>query len=447
MRIESQGFAQVATGPVSKNLIRLFYMTDNVKKQTGVLDRNIKPLPVKQVGVLGAGTMGGGIAQLFADRGLKVRMKDLSNKALMLGLQEASRLWTNKLKRRRITKSEVQQRQNALSASLTYEGFGQMDVVVEAVVEDLSIKKAVFSQLSEKCHDQCLIATNTSSLSVTEMAQAYKKPENVVGMHFFNPVHRMPLVEIIRGEQSSDQAVTTVFQLAKKMGKTPLVVKDSPGFLVNRLLLPYLQEAVYLLDEGYPIGLIDEVYRHFGMPMGPLRLMDEVGIDVIVKVSQIFYQSFGQRAKPSALTARLYDSGLYGKKTKKGFYCYNDKGKEIGENTSLYKDFNLPTKDTLSEGVEQDILDRGLYAMVNEANRLLAEEVVASPEDVDLGMIMGTGFPPFRGGLLRFADQTGISHIQTRLEQFQGSYGQRFEPSPTLKEMTQAQDPCFYHLK
>ena len=269
MKIEAHGFGQVATTDVSKNLIRLFYMTEAIKKQTGVSDKSVEILPIKQVGVLGAGTMGGGIAHLFADKGLKVRMKDITTKALSLGLKEAHRLWGTQLKRRRMTKFDLQKKQSLLSAGISYDGFKQMDFIVEAVIEDISIKKTVITELSKKCHDKCIIATNTSSLSVTQIAEAHNKPENVVGMHFFNPVHKMPLVEVIRGEKSSDEAIATTFHLAKKMGKMPVVVKDRPGFLVNRLLLPYLNEAIYLLEEGYSIDWIDEVFVHFGMPMGP----------------------------------------------------------------------------------------------------------------------------------------------------------------------------------
>ena len=248
-----------------------------------------------------------------------------------------------------------------------------MDFVVEAVIEDMDIKKAVIAELSNKCHDKCIIATNTSSLSVTQMAEAHSRPENVVGMHFFNPVHKMPLVEVIRGEKSSDEAIATTFYLAKKMGKTPVVVKDRPGFLVNRLLLPYLNEAVYLLEEGYPINLIDEVFVHFGMPMGPLRLIDEIGIDVSVKVAHVFHQSFGERAKPAPLMSSLSDpklsEGRYGKKSKKGFYIYNSKSQEVGVDVNFYDQFKITARQEISsdEEIEEKVLMRPLYAMINEA--------------------------------------------------------------------------------
>ena len=449
MKIESHGFSQVATTDVSKNLISLFYMTEAIKKQTGLLDKtSIKMPSIGHVGVLGAGVMGGGIAYLAADKGFKVRMKDLNTKALMLGLKEAHRLWNMQLKRRRMTKSDMKKKQNLLSASTNYDGFGQMDFVIEAVVEDMDVKKTVISQLSKKCHNRCIIATNTSSLSVTQMAEAYSRPENVVGMHFFNPVYKMPLVEVIRGEKSSDQAIATTFDLAKKMGKIPIVVKDCPGFLVNRLLLPYLNEAVYLLEEGYPIGFIDQVFVHFGMPMGPLRLIDEIGIDVAVKVARIFHQNFGDRVKPSKLMLRLSDPNLsqkrYGKKGKKGFYLYNSKSEQIGEDVDFYKQFKITTNQEISDTLEQDILARGLYAMINEAGYALEDQIVERPEDVDLAMIMGIGFPPFRGGLLRFADTVGIDKIVKQLDEFNKKYGKRFECISFLKNLSQSKIPQFY---
>ena len=449
MKIEAHGFSQVVTTEVSKNLIRLFYMTEAIKKQTGISNtKDVKTLPVQQVGVLGAGTMGGGIAHLFADKGLKVRMKDITTKALSLGLKEAHRLWSTQLKRRRITKFDLQKKQSLLSASTSYEGFKQMDFIVEAVIEDMNIKKTVMAQLSKKCHDKCIIATNTSSLSVTEMAEAHNKPENVVGMHFFNPVHKMPLVEVIRGEKSSNEAIATTFYLAKKMGKIPVVVKDRPGFLVNRLLLPYLNEAVYLLAEGYPIEWIDEVFVHFGMPMGPFRLLDAIGIDVAVKVANIFYQNFGERVKPSPLMSSLSDpkisEGHYGKKSKKGFYIYNSKSQEIGVNINFYDQFKITERQEPSEEVEDEILTRPLYAMINEAGLALEEQLVEKPEDVDLAMIMGTGFPPFRGGLLRYVDTVGVDKIAKKLDILHKEHGRHFECSSYLKNLASSENPKFY---
>ncbi len=433
MKIESHGFAQVATTDVSRNLIRLFYIMEAKKKQTGLskgISREDIPI-IRHIGVLGAGTMGGGIAHLATDHGFKVRMKDITTEALSLGLQEAHRLWNKSLKRKFMTKSEYEQRQNLLTVTTNYDGFKMMNVVIEAVVEDMQVKKTVISELSQRCKSECIIATNTSSLSVSEMADAHHQPENVVGMHFFNPVHKMPLIEVIRGEESSDLAIATVFRLARYMGKMPIVVNDSPGFLVNRLLLPYLNEAVYLLEEGYPISWIDQAFLDFGMPMGPLRLIDEVGIDVAVKVAHILHQGFGERAKPAKLMQKLSKSSRLGIKNKKGFYLYDKKAKETGEDKSFYDEFKIiiDQNKVSEEAIENEIIARPLYAMINEAARALEENVVEKPEDVDFAMIMGIGFPPFRGGLLQYAQQVGIDHIVQRLDELEEKHGERFSPS------------------
>lgn len=240
--VEMEAFCQVAVSEISKHLINLFFMMEDIKKQTGVADPQVNARPVKHMAVLGAGTMGGGIALLAADNGIKVRMKDITNEALALGYKAAADVWLKDLKRRKIAKHDFERKMSLISGGMDFAGFGNADLVVEAIVEDMEIKKKVIAETAKHCPEHCLIATNTSSLSVTEMAKAHPRPENFLGMHFFNPVHKMPLVEVIRGPQTSDEAVATVFEASKKMGKIPVVVKDGPGFLVNRLLLPYMIE-------------------------------------------------------------------------------------------------------------------------------------------------------------------------------------------------------------
>ena len=287
--VEMAAFGKVAVTDVSKHLINLFFMMEGIKKKTGVADPNVKPLPVKNLAVMGAGTMGGGIAYVAADKGIITRMKDISNDALAIGFAAARKIWNKKLKRRRITKYDLDQKMNLISGGLDFSGFKSSDVVVEAIIEDMKIKKSVLAETESNCGENCIIATNTSSLSVSEMGADLKRPENFLGMHFFNPVDKMPLVEVIRGEKTSDEAVATIFDLSKRMGKTPVVVKDGTGFLVNRLLLPWMSEAVYMLEEGCDMAQVDRWYTHkFGMPMGPFRLMDEVGLDVCVKIIKIF---------------------------------------------------------------------------------------------------------------------------------------------------------------
>lgn len=439
LEIELAGFCEVAVTDVSKNLINVFYLMESVKKKTGVAG-DVKPLPVKSIGVLGAGTMGGGIAYVAADRGIEVRMKDISHAAIALGLRHAGELWGKLVKRKKIDRYELGRKMNLVSGGLDYAGFGQLDVVVEAIVEDMGIKKKVIGETAGKCKPSCVIATNTSSLSVTEMAKGHPHPENFVGMHFFNPVHKMPLVEVIRGEMSSDVAVATVFDLAKKMGKLPVVVKDGPGFLVNRILVPYLIEAAWLLQDGMSIETVDRRYKkEFGMPMGPFTLMDEIGIDVCIKVSKIFHESLGDRIMiPPVMKKLAENKERLGKKSKKGFYLYDDKGKQLEIDQTIYSELGLgQPSDRLSA---DETIRRGIFPMVNEAAMALIEEkIVETADEVDLAMITGTGFPPFRGGLLRYADTIGAKVICDELEVLASKYGARFKPCTSLNHMAKSE--------
>jgi 3-hydroxyacyl-CoA dehydrogenase / enoyl-CoA hydratase / 3-hydroxybutyryl-CoA epimerase len=443
LRIEMEAFADVAVSDVSKHLINIFFLTEGIKKQTGVADPSVRPLPVEQIGVLGAGTMGGGIAQLAADNGIAARMKDISVEAIALGYRAAAEIWQKEIKRKRLNKYELEQKLSLLSGGLDYSGFGHCDLVIEAIVEDMNIKKKVIAETVKHCPSGALIATNTSSLSVTEMATAHPMPQNFLGMHFFNPVHRMPLVEVIRGPQTSDQAVATVFDCAKRMGKFPVVVKDGPGFLVNRLLMPYLIEAMFILQDGMDVERVDRAYTHtFGMPMGPFRLMDEVGLDVCAKVVKIFHQALGERIEVPALLEKLQGSGRLGKKNGRGFYLYDEKGKELSVDRKVYKDLGVGERS--NKLTEKEILERGIFTMINEAALVLIEErIVESPESVDLAMIMGTGFPPFRGGLLRYADTLGTKYVATELELYAARLGKRLTPSHPLANLAK-NDRRFY---
>ena len=307
--------------------------------------------------------------------------------------------------------------------------------MIEAIVEDMKIKQRVIAEAASHCRPDCIIATNTSSLSVTEMSKGHPNPAQFVGMHFFNPVNKMPLVEVIRGSQTSDVAVATIFELSKKMGKIPVVVKDGPGFLVNRLLMPYLMEAMFILEEGADIKDVDDAYvRDFGMPMGPFTLLDEIGIDVAVKVAKIFKESLGARVTVPPLMLKLAETGRLGRKNRKGFYHYDERGRRLEIDTSIYDVLGL--KAPHSSMKRDEMVARGVYAMINEASLALIEErIVDTPEEVDLAMIMGTGFPPFRGGLLRFADSIGSRKIVDSLEVFATQFGERLRPSTPLRNM------------
>ncbi len=443
MQIERDHFAECALTSISKNLIHVFYLTEMVKKQTGVTGESVKAKEVKSIGILGAGTMGGGIAYVAADRGVDVRMKDLNFDAIGKGLKHARDLWSKLVKKKVITSYEFTQKMNRVTGGTDYSGFKSLDVVIEAIVEDMGIKQKVIGETAGQMRDDALIVTNTSSLSVTEMSKGHPKPENFAGMHFFNPVHKMPLVEIIRGEKSSDQTIATIFELTKKMGKMPVVVKDGPGFLVNRLLLPYLGEAAFLLEEGMDIEKVDQAFvKEFGMPMGPFTLMDEIGLDVCVKVLKIFKKSFGARIEIAGIMEKLESSGRLGKKNSKGFYLYDSSGKRGQVDDSVYTDLGL--KAPTSPLPMKECLERGAFAMVNEcALALIEDRIVATPEEVDLAMIMGTGFPPFKGGLCKYADSVGSKYIADQLEIYAAKGAARLKPTQPLKNMAKT-DRKFY---
>jgi 3-hydroxyacyl-CoA dehydrogenase/enoyl-CoA hydratase/3-hydroxybutyryl-CoA epimerase len=357
-------------------------------------------------------------------------MKDLTNQALALGVQSASKIFQKQVQRKRMTSRQYLQKLNLIAPVVDYSGFHTTDVVVEAIVENIDIKMKVLKDLESHVSSNCVIASNTSSLSISKMQTALGQPERFVGMHFFNPVNKMPLIEVIRGEKTSDEAVATIFQFSKQLGKTPIVVKDSPGFLVNRLLLPYLNEATYLLAEGVPIPEIDRVLLKFGMPMGPMELIDEVGIDVGEKVSHILHDAFGARMNPAPLNKKATSAGRLGKKTGKGLYSYEGPKKTKVLDPQIYEIIGVTPKQNAV--ADEEILERCILPMINEASRCLEEGIVSSASEVDLGMIMGTGFPPFRGGLLRYADSLGAKTLVERLKKYEARFGARYEPAPAL---------------
>ncbi len=439
LKIERDAFLDCAMTDVSKNLIHVFYLTEMVKKQSGVAGLEVKAKAVKGIGILGAGTMGGGIAFIAADKGIEARMKDINFDAIGKGLKHARDLWAKSMKRKRINKYEFQQKLDRITGTIDYSGFKNLDVVIEAIVEDMEIKKKVIHQTAGEMRADAILVTNTSSLSVTEMSQGHPRPEFFAGLHFFNPVDKMPLVEVIRGEKTSDQTIATVFELSKKMGKMPVVVKDGPGFLVNRLLLPYMAEAAFLLQEGMKIQTVDQAFvKKFGMPMGPFALMDEVGLDVCIKVLKIFKKAFGNRVEIAPCMEKLEKSGRLGKKNGKGFYKYDATGKRADVDETIYSELGVSTpSDPLSE---KECLERGVFAMINECSlALLEDHVVASANEVDLAMIMGTGFPPFRGGLLKYADSIGSLYVVDQLEIYASKGAARLKPSSPLRQMAKTE--------
>jgi len=435
LKIEAELLGKAVITSVSKNLVKVFYFTEAVKKDTGV--ENYFPQSGTQefhkIGVLGAGLMGGGIAQLMAHNDLPARMKDVNLAAVAKGMEAAARVFNESVKKRRMTPKEMQNKMALISGSADYSGFKNADLVIEAIVEILDVKKKVFAEIDGLLPPHGVIASNTSSLPITEMARATKRPDKFAGLHFFNPVHRMPLIEVIRGADTSDATVASLVAFSKKIGKTPIVVKDSPGFLVNRILGAYMAEAGRLLAEGATIEPLDAALVEFGMPMGPVNLFDEVGLDVAAKVSHILENAFGKRMAGDGMLDKIVESGRLGKKNGKGFYIYEGKNKKV--DPAIYA---FIPKTGKFNGSAAEMQDRCVLPMINEAAMCLAEGLVRRPEDVDVGMIFGTGFPPFRGGLLRYADARGIDNIVGKLETLAGKYGERFKPAERLIEMKQS---------
>jgi 3-hydroxyacyl-CoA dehydrogenase/enoyl-CoA hydratase/3-hydroxybutyryl-CoA epimerase len=440
LEVESRRIANVFGGEVQRNLLNLFFLTEQVKKETGVDDPAVRPREVRHLGVLGAGLMGGGIAQLAADRDVPARMKDVDPKSLARGFAAAASVWREELKRRRLSDREVRIRMARLSGTLDYSGFARCEMTVEAVVEKLDVKRAVLAEWEGLVPADAIFASNTSTIPIAQIASGAARPEHVAGMHFFNPVHKMPLVEVIRGEKSSDETVATIFAFAKRLGKTPVVVADLPGFLVNRILAPYLSEAVRLLREGCRIEDVDSALSEFGMPVGPLALLDDIGLDVAVKAGEVLHAAFPQRIKPGGDEA-LVAAGRLGRKSGAGFYEYAG-GKRGDPSPAAYEALRANPASTPRYSRSQ-IQERLVLPMVNEAAFCLEDGVVPTPAKLDLAMILGTGFPPFRGGLLRWADSLGLPRVRSLLEELTEKFGPRFEPARSIRRMADARE-TFY---
>jgi len=433
---EARAAAALVVSPVCKNLVHVYYLREAARKGAGVEDAAVRPRPVKTLGVLGAGVMGGGIAHLAADNGVRVYMKDIRHEAVTGGLQHARSRFDKAVERRRLSRREAAQRMELISGGLDFRGIAGADLIVEAVVERMDVKRSVLAETERNVGAECVLATNTSSLSVDAMAEVLARPERFCGMHFFNPVDRMPLVEVVRGAKTSDTAVATVYSLALGLGKVPVVVGDGPGFVVNRILGPYLNEAGYLLGDGATIEAVDTAAKAFGMPMGPLRLIDEVGIDVSRHAGSALHEALGERLAPSPVLLALGNTKRLGRKGGAGFYLY-EKGEEKRIDPTVYQELGsvVPASRVVSE---KDIVDRLVLSMINEAARVLEEGIVRSAGSLDLAMIMGTGFPPFRGGLLRYADTLGAEAILLKLNDLQRAYGARFAPAELIMELSAA---------
>jgi 3-hydroxyacyl-CoA dehydrogenase/enoyl-CoA hydratase/3-hydroxybutyryl-CoA epimerase len=429
LKAEGQAFVELVSSPVARQLINLFFMKGEVDKDP-VVAADVKAVPVHKIGVLGAGLMGAGIAQSAASSGYTVRMKDRDMKGIGWGMNYSRDLFHKMVKRKRLSAAEADILMGHITATTDYSGFKSADLVIEAVFEDLALKRQVLADVEALGNEGQIFASNTSTIPIREIAANAKRPEHVLGMHFFSPVHKMPLLEIIRTEQTSERAVATALQVGRRMGKTCIVVHDGPGFFTSRVIGAYINEAGWLLQEGGAIEAIDGAMEAFGFPVGPLKLVDEVGIDVGVKAGEILREAFaGRWDAPSALL-KIAEDGRKGRKNGRGFYTYGEGKKSVDE--SVYA---LLPGGAARKGFDPDqIVARCWLAMLNECAYCLQEGIVQSPRDIDIGVIFGLGFPPFRGGVMRHADTVGLGKIVERMNRLADRLGERLRPAPLLAE-------------
>jgi 3-hydroxyacyl-CoA dehydrogenase/enoyl-CoA hydratase/3-hydroxybutyryl-CoA epimerase len=437
LRREAQLFGQLAVTDVSRKLVQIFFATNQLKKDPGVANAP-PPARVQRLGIVGSGFMGSGIAgTAVAQAEVDVRMKDADLARVSQGILAARAILDDRLKRRRITRYEYARLVALLSGGDTYAGFGRAELTIEAVFEDLGVKQQVLREVEAVLPADGVFASNTSTIPITRIAEAARSPERVIGMHFFSPVAKMPLLEVIPGARSEPQTVSTAVAFGRRLGKTVIVVRDSPGFWVNRILAPYGNEIGHLLAEGASIEDIDSLAVRFGFPVGPVTLLDEVGLDVAVKVAGVMQEAYGDHIIPPTegpgITA-LVKAGRLGRKSGRGFYIYKG-GKKRGVDQSVYELLGVHPNGGPRPA---EVLQRLVLPMVNEAARALGEGVVRSPRDGDIGAIFGFGFPPFRGGPLRYADDLGAERIVTDLERLAERHGARFAPADVLRE--QARD-------
>ncbi|MDU6434170.1 MAG: fatty acid oxidation complex subunit alpha FadJ [Pantoea sp.] len=437
-RAEARAFGELAMTPESAALRSLFFASTAMKKERGA---DAEPRALREIGVLGGGLMGGGIASVTAiNAGLPVRIKDINLQGVNHALKASWDGLSEKVKRRHISAAQRQQQMARITGGIDYQGFAQRDLVIEAVFEDLPLKQQMVREVETHCAPHTIFASNTSSLPIADIAAQAQRPENVIGLHYFSPVEKMVLVEVIPHSGTSQQTLATTVALAKKQGKTPIVVADRAGFYVNRILAPYINEAMRCLLEGEPIEHIDRALVKAGSPIGPIQLLDEVGIDVGSKITPVLHQAYGERfAAPAAFEAVLKDERK-GRKNGKGFYLYGGRQRGKKPDPSLYQLLGLQPAAKQSE---QQIAERCMMMMLNEAARCLDEGVIRSARDGDVGAVFGIGFPPFLGGPFRYMDRRGAANIVQTLRALMGQYGDRFAPCEGLLQMEQ-QERKFY---
>ena len=429
---EARLFGELVMTAESKQLREIFFATTEMKKETGV--EGVSPKKINKVGVLGGGLMGGGIAFVSATKAkVPVRIKDINESGIAGAIRYSYDILNKKVKKRFMLASQMQKQLANITGCLDYSGYKSVDMVIEAVFEDVNLKQKMVAEIEEHCGENTIFASNTSSIPIADIAANAKRPENVVGLHYFSPVDKMPLVEVIGHQGTSEQTISTTVDFAKRQGKTPIVVKDGAGFYVNRILAPYMSEAGFLAMEGQPIYSIDRALVKFGFPVGAFKLLDEVGIDVGTKIIPILMNQFGERFASPAAFEKLLENDRKGKKNGSGFYDYSstkNSGKEVDE--SVYK---LLGVSPVSKYTDSTIVERCLLLMLNEAAMCLDEGVIRSPRDGDIGAIFGIGFPPFKGGPFRYMDELGIENLVSRLEHYASTYSEKYTPANILLSM------------
>ena len=438
LKIEAELFCDCAVSDIAKNLMEIFLNT----RAAGRIPRiqGIGTQKIRTAGMLGGGAMGSGITNLLLRHGFSAMLWDINDEAIQKGLSAIRKTFEYPIKKGKMTEEDLDRlMQEHLTTTISLEDLGEVDLVIEAVVEDMKIKQDIWKNLEDICRPETIFGTNTSALPITEMASVLVEPGRLIGLHFFNPAERMQLLEIICGKETSDQTLATSVAYARAIRKVPIVVNDGPGFYVSRQLSALLGEPTFLVGEGVDFSKIEEAMLEFGMPMGPATLSDLTGIDIGYHVGKNFEQSFGKRCKMSPIQERIYRTGCYGLKTGAGWYDYS--GEEPVPNPKVLEVIETYLKENgiaSKEMSSKEIVNRMLARAINEAVYMIQEGICDRPQDMDLAMIYGTGFPPYRGGILRYADAWGIHNVYEHLVKLEGKHGVRFKPAPLLIEMVKS---------
>ena len=456
---ERQAVRELIQTQACQNLMRLFFLRHGAKRSLQNLIKTDEPVkPIVCAAVVGGGTMGAGIVHSLIREGIPVRLLEVHETAIAAALGRIKKMLSDDLKAKRLSLLQARQALHRVSPSVFADGTDNqitaanrelklVDIAIEAVAENMDVKSGVMAKLNRLTRPDAILASNTSSLSIGELANLTDKPHRVVGLHFFNPVPKMPLVEVVRTPHSDDRAVAGVVQLALRIGKTPIVVADAPGFLVNRVLIPYLAEAMIMACEGSSIVAIDRAMKQWGMPMGPFELLDQVGLDVTVSILKALRKGLEHIVVPSGIDEGFValERGWLGRKSGRGFYHYpaNGKTKRPTVNTKLTQTLAKANRSNgrASQANDADTADRLTMPMINEAARLLTEGVTDSTDTIDLATVLGLGLAPFRGGLVHHAESVGLGNIVERMEELARNYGPRFAPVEALRQVAQNQEP------